>query len=158
VYFKETQPKGIESLRSVPVELRGNYIAGTEEGANDTLSIVTDGFIFRPEDQERSIEYHKLSDSLVLKQYKGYYFLSIYEKPYWTLRVIQQDRDGLTISYMDKEGVSFHSYLMQLSTRVKVDSVQLGGDTRHFIEPRPKELVHLIKEGYFMGSTLRRIK
>src|SRR3954465_7219436 len=81
ISFHEPQPKGKKSLKEVPSSLQGRYIIRDESGtSNDTLTIEGWGYRLGHNPNEKAF----LSDSLVLKCYKGYYFVNMNEHPEWT--------------------------------------------------------------------------
>ena len=92
-----------------------------------------------------------LGDSLVLKSYKGYYFVNINENPEWLLRIIKPEADGnLTFMSMNTREEAFNALLTRLSQDdVRIDSLKSGNDTLYQIDPTPRQLLKLIKHGYF---------
>jgi hypothetical protein len=100
-----------------------------------------------------------LGDSLVLKEYKGYYFISVNENPEWLLRIIKPEDDGnLTFMSMDTRADFFNSLLTSLSKDdIHIDSLKSGNDTLYQIDPTPKQLMKLVKRGYF-NQRVRMIK
>ena len=151
VSFREPQPKGIKQLKAVPAELQGSYSVKTDDTTMDTIRVAGNGFSLQGQ-SAGDLQELVLSDSLVLKEYRGYYFLSIYDKPYWSVRAVRKTKAGdLQVLYMDKEGVSFNDYLLQLSREIKVDSIQNDYETHYLIDPDARQLMNLVKEGYFNG-------
>src|SRR5688572_4204070 len=121
ITFHEPQPKGKKALTSIPRNLQGKYLTFQENGelAKDTVVITAKGYHFVYNDpgdpsNANDSEYDNgiLGDSLVLKSYKGYYFLNFNEQPEWLLRVIRQEKDG-DIVYMapEQQNVNFNDYL-----------------------------------------------
>jgi hypothetical protein len=166
VSFKEPQPKGRRTMTSVPKKLQGKYLTYEENGvlSKDTVIIKPNGYRFgyfdplpastHREDYEEGV----LSDSLILKSYKGYYFLNLYEKPEWLLRVIKQERNGdLIYMAMEQEDVDFNDYLKKLSSEIAIDSVKRENETLYHIDPSPAKLIELIENGYFTRTPLKRI-
>lgn len=167
IAFNEPQPKGRKSFSSIPRSLQGRYLAVEEDGSlsRDTIIVTATGYRFGYFDpKERSAhhdEYEEgvLSDSLVLKSYRGYYFLNIYEKPEWLLRVIRKEKSGdLTYMAMEQTGVDFDDYVKKLALEIRIDSVQLEDRTIYYIDPGPSELVGLIEKGFFSEARLKKIK
>ncbi len=94
-----------------------------------------------------------LGDSLVLKRYKGYYFVNINEDPEWLLRVIKREKNGdLTYMSMDTEDRPFNDLVNDLAREVGIDSVELDDEKLYQIDPSPGELIKLIKKGYFKNT------
>jgi hypothetical protein len=107
------------------------------------------------EDYEEGV----LSDSLILKAYRGYYFLNLYERPEWLLRVIKQQKNGdLVYMAMEQDDVNFNDYISKLSTEIAIDSIKLENETLYHIDPTPAQLVGLIEKGYFSQTKLKKIQ
>ncbi|HEY3404072.1 MAG TPA: hypothetical protein VGK59_11830 [Ohtaekwangia sp.] len=156
ITYREPQPKGVKSLSSVPKDLMGRYPLPEDDGSvKDTLIIQSTGYYFTDDDDKGN-----LGDKLVLKQYKGYYFINVKDDPQWFLRILKRDKDGsITIMSMESENAKFNSLLKDLSQEIKIDSVILSEDKLYLIDPSPKELMGLIKKGYFKkGPVIRKIK
>jgi len=146
VTFKEPQPRGKKSLKEMPEGLVGSYLLTDEkDGATDTLIVKSKGYLVASDKKGGD-----LGDSLVLKKFKGYYFVNINENPEWIVRVIKQETNGdLVYMTMDEEGVPFKDFLDKVSKEIKIDSVEINGEKLYQIDPSPKQLVRLIEKGYF---------
>ena len=124
--------------------------------AKDTLFVAFNGYSIGHDPKEKRI----LSDSLVLKYYRGYYFLNINTNtnPEWLLRVIKRERNG-DLVYMNLEGENsdFSVFIKKLSSEVKVDSVEIRDGKLYRIDPTPQQLISLIDKGYFKKITLKKI-
>ena len=156
VTYREAQPKGVKSLSSVPKNLMGSYPLPEDDGAvKDTLIITATGYYFTTDDDKGN-----LSDKLVLKYYKGYYFVNVNDDPEWFLRILKQDKDGsITLMSMENESTKFNALLRNLSKEVKIDSVKVGEDKLYLIDPSAKELMNLVKKGYFeKGLVIQKVK
>ncbi|MBT1701547.1 hypothetical protein KK083_31935 [Fulvivirgaceae bacterium PWU4] len=167
VSFENPQPEGRKALTSVPRALQGKYLTLTDEGtpSKDTVVITEHGYRFGYFDvAERSgkndrYEEGVLSDTLVLKSYKGYYFLNLNEKPEWLLRVLRQEKNGdLIYMSLQEKNTDFNDFLKKLSAEIRVDSIQKENETLYQIDPTPAMLMKLIHKGYFAESRLIRIK
>ena len=102
ISFQEPQPKGRKSLAEIPKKLQGTYLlTAVGDDSQDTLFVRKNGYLIAS-DKKESL----LGDSLVLKQYKGYYFININENPEWLMRVIRQDENG-DLTYMSMDEVTF---------------------------------------------------
>ncbi|HEY8935816.1 MAG TPA: hypothetical protein VIM65_11370 [Cyclobacteriaceae bacterium] len=156
VSFKAAQPKDKKGLTSVPEELCGNYVIPNEEGKiEDTLFVTALGYKLGHNPDDAAF----LSDSLVLKFYKGYYFLNINKRPEWFLRVIQQEKNG-DIAYMamEQQDESFSDYLERVSFEVEIDSTSSTTEKLYLINPTPKQLLELIQKGFFKKTILKKIR
>lgn len=166
VTFREPQPKGRRALTSIPAKLHGKYLTFQENGelSQDTVIVTQYGYRFgyfsRVVDSGReNYDAGILSDSLILKTYRGYYFLNFYEDPEWLLRVIRQEKNGdLIYMAMEEEGVDFNDYIRKLSSELPIDSVKGNDETLYYIDPSPARLVALIENGYFSRTTLKKIR
>lgn len=167
ISFREPQPEGRRAMNSVPRKLQGKYLTYEENGvlSKDTVIITPNGYRFGyfdqlpPSNHREDYETGVLSDSLILKSYKGYYFLNLYERPEWLLRVIKQEKNGdLIYMAMEQEDVDFNDYLKKLSREILLDSVKNENETLYHIDPSPSKLVDLIEKGYFTRTPLKRIK
>ena len=146
ISYKEPQPRGKKILKEIPETLRGSYLIKDEKnGETDTLVVSSKGYIVASDKKG-----DQLGDSLVMKKFKGYYFISVNENPEWILRVVKQGRNGdLVFMAMDEQDESFKELLAKVSKDVKIDSVEVNGEKLYQIDPSPKQLVQLIEKGYF---------
>jgi hypothetical protein len=167
ISFREPQPTGKKQLTAIPKNLHGRYLTYQDNGelSKDTIVVDAKGYRFgyfdRVERAASASEYDLgiLSDSLILKSYKGYYFLNFNERPEWLLRVIRQKKNG-DLVYMapEQEGVDFKIYLEKISKELQVDSVQLKDKTIYQINPTPQQLIKLVESGYFSQAILKKIQ
>jgi hypothetical protein len=164
ISFKEPQPKGRKALSEIPKTLWGKYLTYQENGdlAKDTIIISARGYriaYFEPSGEASEYDKGVLSDSLIIKNYKGYYFMNLHEKPEWLLRVLKPEKNG-DIIYMapEQEGVDFKDYIKKLSGEIRIDSIQVQDKMLYQIDPSPNELVKLIEKGFFNRATLKKIK
>ena len=162
VTFPQAQPVGITALREVPQQLQGVYQAieqATGEFA-DTLIVESWGYKAKDKKEKDWLTRGVLSDTLVLKFYENYYFLNIKAEGQWVLRLIIREPSGtlqfLSIDLGDEN--KRKTTLKKLSKKVTVKKIEKKGDTYYQINPTPAQLMILIKEGYFTGGKLIKIK
>jgi hypothetical protein len=167
VSFKDPQPNGKKSLASIPRNLQGKYLVLTEEGtpSKDTVVITAKGYrfgYFDPEERAaKNDEYEEgvLSDSMILKSYKGYYFLNLNEDPEWILRVLKEEKNGdLLYMTLEDKKMEFNDYLDKLSGEIRIDSMTTEQETLYQIDPDPNQLVDLIKKKFFSETRLIRVR
>jgi hypothetical protein len=146
ITFKEPQPRGKKALKEIPKDLVGRYLLKDDKnGDADTLVVNSKGY-FAVSDKKGG----QLGDSLVVKKYKGYYFVNVNDNPEWRLRVIQQEKNGdLVYMTLEEDGISFNDFLTKVSKEIAVDSVEINGEKFYQIDPSPKQLTRLIEKGYF---------
>jgi hypothetical protein len=155
ISFREPQPKGKRALKEIPRELRGEYLLVDDDNNTDTLIVTAKGYLMRSDSTEGS-----LGDSLVLKKYKGYYFFNDHEDPEWLLRVVKQESNGdLSYLFMDSGEKTFNEYLLELTKEIKIDSSEVDGQKLYQIDPSPRQLLSLIRKGFFRKSLmLKKLK
>jgi hypothetical protein len=167
ITFENPQPEGKKSLTRLPKGLQGKYLVVTddENPSRDTVIIDAMGYrfgYFDPSERAaRNEEYEVgiLSDTLVVKAYKGYYFFNLKEKTEWLLRVVRQEKNGdLRYMSLDQKDADFNDYVNKLSLEIRIDSFQVDNSTIYRIDPTPSELIQLVDKGYFAESRLIRIK
>lgn len=166
ISFREPQPIGRKSIPSIPKKLQGQYLTFMENGdlSKDTIIISSRGYRFGYFDQSpqsnhrENYEVGLLSDSLVFKSYRGYYFLNLFQNPEWLLRVIKQEKNGdLIYMAMEQENVDFNDYVNKLSKEIRIDSIKTEKETLYHIRPSPKQLIGLIEKKFFSKTVLKRI-
>src|SRR5690242_13587124 len=94
VAFPEPQPKGVKPIREIPASLQGRYVPITPDDKQDTLIIESWGYHFKDANNKDWLGRGVISDSLVIKFYKGYYFVNFRGDDLWFLRVIKQQPSG----------------------------------------------------------------
>jgi hypothetical protein len=162
VSYSEPQPAGIASMKEVPPSLRGYFqtIDPASGEFSDTLIIESWGYHMKDKNDKDWLGRGVLSDSMVLKFYKDYYFVNFKSGNQWVLRLIKQDPDGsiqfLSIDLNDE--VKRKDVLKRLSKKMKVTEIKKNDDIFYQINPSPAQLMVLIKEGFFTGTKIRKTK
>jgi hypothetical protein len=167
ISFENPQPEGRKPLASIPKSLQGKYLARTDEGdpSKDTVIITAHGYRFGyydpAEQSAKNDQYEEgvLSDTLVLKSYKGYYFLNMNEKPEWLLRVLKQERNGdLMYMTLEDKNMDFDDFLQKLSLEIRIDSITTPEETLYQIDPTSSQMITLIEKGFFSKTKLIKVK
>lgn len=166
ITFREPQPKGKKALKANPKKIQGKYLAVEDDGeiSKDTIVITENGYHVNYYETfaklvSGSLDQGTLGDSLVIKKYKGYYFLNFNEKPEWTLRVLHVEKnDDLILMALEDDGLDFNSFVKKLAKEIQVDSFEVNDEMLYQIAPEPKQLINLIKKGYFSKSVLKKVK
>lgn len=162
VSFPQAQPTGVTALNEVPVELRGVYQARDKKTGElgDTLIIEGWGYRAKDKDQKDWLTSGALSDTLVLKKYENYYFVNFRTNNQWVLRVIQREANGnlLFMSIDIGEEKKEKEVIKKLRKKYGVKESKYKSDTFYQINPTKEELVALIKEGYFSGVRLVKVR
>jgi hypothetical protein len=148
IHFPEPQPKGVGSLSGIPKRLQGYYEFPKDSAKADTLVITRNEIYPKNEYKDRLM----LSDSLILKTYKGYYFFSNRSENLfktWRVYIVRKSKnDDLVVMGLD-DG-KFDDFVLKLSKEIRIDSVANGNTKSYTIDPTPKQLIELIKKGYFI--------
>jgi hypothetical protein len=160
VTFPEPQPKGIQALMQVPPSIRGHYIpvVPSDEKA-DTLIIDHWGYHFKDSNDKDWLGRGVLSDSLVIKFYKEYYFVNFrMENGRWVLKLLKPNPAGsleyftMDLSKEDQEA----ELVTRLSKVVPVKKVEDDNNTYYEIDPTRDQLMSLISAGYFTGTVFEK--
>lgn len=162
VSFSTPQPAGVAALNEVPEAIRGMYIPKEikPEDKVDTLIIESWGYHFKDSQDKDWLGRGTISDSMVVKFYKDYYFVNFRSGDQWVLRLLKQNPNGdlefLSIDLQSEEKAK--DKLKRLNKRVRYKEFKRGDDTYYQINPTPSQLIALIDEGFFTGTTLRKRK
>jgi hypothetical protein len=159
VTFREPQPVGIKKLKVFPSNLVGKYII-TEESSMvpDTILIYKDSFeILDSPEKNKASEKSILSDSLVLKKYKGYYFLNFLGNKRWVFRVFKQEKNKDIILF--NIDLSDETTITHLKRELKATMTKEDSDTYYEAEnsPEPKVLLKFIQDHYKQQIVLKRL-
>lgn len=161
VSFREPQPAGVPALTEVPKSLQGHYLGIDDQGKDtDTLIIESWGYHFKDAKDNDWLGRGVISDSLVIKFYESYCFVNFRSGDQWVLRVIKQKPSG-DIAFMSinvSDDAKRKDILKKLSKKFPVKEIERKDDTFYQIAPTKAQLIQLIKEGFFTGSELSRIK
>jgi len=161
VSFREPQPAGVAALKEVPAVLQGQFRGIDDKGEDtDTLVIESWGYHFRDAKEKDWLGKGVISDSLVLKVFKNYYFVNFRTGDQWILRLIHQKSDG-SIEFMSipiEDDAKRKDILKKLSKKLTVKEIQRKDDTFYQINPTRDQLMQLINEGFFVGNELRKIR
>jgi hypothetical protein len=152
ITYPVPQPSGEKNLATIPDELHGKFMSPGSGLSEDTVAISRNG-IFDPNHPNDAKSIYRLSDSLVLRKYKGYYFMSLSERPSrddWSLVVIKRLPNGdLETHNMSADDKNFPELLRKVSSVVPIDSTKMDNSVRYHINPSTKQLMQLVHEGYF---------
>jgi hypothetical protein len=162
VTYPEPQPVGVSALRNIPPALLGQYSTRDKSTGEigDTLIIESWGYHFKDTNDKDWLGSGRLSDTLVVKFYQNYYFVNFKEGDQWVLRLVKEKSPGvLEILSIDlQEEAKRKEVLKKISRKISVKEVEKNGDKFYQISPTPAQLMTLIKEGYFAGIELRKMK
>lgn len=158
VSFPAPQPKGVQALTEIPASLRGKYVPGdTSEDKKDTLIVEAWGYHFKDSNEKDWLGKGVISDSLVIKFYKNYYFINFRTGDQWVLRVVQQQPTGsidfMSINLSDEVEAAT---IGKLSKKMDVKKLELEDGTFYQINPSANQLMALLKEGYFTRIVLKK--
>ena len=162
VTFPEAQPRGVKPLANVPTALQGiyqPYLKATGE-TGDSLIIESWGYHFKSEKDQDWLGRGVVSDSLVVKFYKDYYFVNFRDQDQWVLRVVRQASPGV-LEFMSidlSEESTRDQILRRLGNKMQIKKITRDESTYYQINPTPAQLMMLIKEGYFTSVELRKMK
>jgi len=162
VTFQEPQPAGIVPLKEIPPAIRGSYATRDKITGEigDTLIIESWGYHFKDKEDKDWLGKGKLSDTLVVKYYENYYFVNFKEGDQWVLRLVKERTPGVLdfLAIDIQDDAKRKESLRKISRKVPIKQIDRKDDTFYQIDPTPAQLMGLIKEGFFTGIELRKIK
>jgi hypothetical protein len=164
ITYPAPQPKGKKSLTAIPDKLHGNFRLtkiGTPDSTDEQKLVITRNGIYDFKDPND--DPMLLGDSLVVRQYKGLYFFNQANKgrkPDWSVAIMKPLSNGdLEVSLMTTDEKQFKTLVRNVSAVVTIDSTARNGEKLYQIDPTPKQLMVLMKKGYFSDKfLLKRIK
>jgi len=100
------------------------------------------------------------SDSVVIKNYKGYYFINVRNNSLWVLRVVRRQKDGnllmLELPQLSANDARRNEQLQALRAMVPITETELNNTQVYIMEPSRRQLLQLLRKGYFKEQTLLR--
>jgi len=152
IYFSEPQPKGIDPLDNRFEDIIGHYVSlDGDENKEDTVIITRNEIIFPDEDDTDG----ELSDKVMVKKYKGRYFLNFMdeEKELWQLVVVEVDNEGnLSVTNLMSIDEDDTATLTKKNFAKKVD--EEGKDEYIVMNPSKRKLLKLIEYPVFDENKL----
>jgi hypothetical protein len=141
VYFTEPQPLGTKALNEIPPEMQGRFI---EPEGKDTVHVRTRGF-------DIGDDFMNLSDSMVVKYWKGFYFINMRDSKngLWEVYAASKSAaDKITVSFIDGEDEKRMKQLGEICT--VVSQTDSDGEIDYYIlNPSAKEFKAILKENFF---------
>jgi hypothetical protein len=159
ISFKEAQPKGIKKLGSFPASLCGKYVIPDDSSSRkqDTLIIKKDGYwITGGSERADWLDHGVLSDTIVLKKYKDYYFLNFYLQKQWVLRTFKVEKNQDIIMF--EVNLSDEQTIQNLKTKLQPEVIKKESDTFYKVDPSPKELLDFIRANGKPQEALKKVK
>lgn len=162
ISFPEAQPRGVKPLTQIPPALKGNYQPYSKQTGEtgDTLIIESWGYRFADKADQEWLGRGTISDSLVVKFYQDYYFVNFRDDDQWVLRVVHQKSPGV-LEFMSidlSDETKQKETLKKLGNKFQIKEFTHNESIYYQINPTPAQLITLIKEGYFTGTELRKMK
>lgn len=160
VSFTKAQPAGVAALHQLPESIWGEYqIRNSITGEmGDTIIIEPWGYRTKDVTGKDWLGAGRLSDTLVVKQYKNYYFVNFKEGDQWVLRLLNvKSPNVLELLSINLENKLVREQILErLNKNLKVKTVERGDYVFYQINPTPAQLMSLIKDDYFTGFELWR--
>ena len=132
VSFKEPQPSGLPALKEIPKVLQGSYRVDDEKSGehSDTLIIESWGYHFKDSNDKEWLGRGVLSDSLVVKFYKDYYFVNFRSGDQWVLRLVKRKSYGsLEFLSIDIQDDTKRKEILKKLNRFGLKEIKRGEDT-----------------------------
>lgn len=146
--FKEPQPEGVQDISEFPQELIGTF-------ANNQDTIIVSKYMIVSGNDSTRVSF---SDTVRLRSYGGWHFLSLTEREqdYWTVVCAKRTGNKLIIKIpeMDKEDRA------KLEKRWAVTDVynELNNLDAYLIDPKKEEWNKLLRSKLFTSTKLRKIE
>ncbi len=159
VLFNDPQPKGSKPLTEIPSKIRGKYMIGPDQETIETDTVRIDAREFRIGSEGSDI--HRLGDSIRFTGYKGWYFVNFREKSMWDVKALKLTPDrNLEYYSIDLSGddQKKDSLLRAINALVPIQHIPYNGDTLLVIDPTPKQLLTMVRKGYYRKVIMKRVK
>jgi hypothetical protein len=158
VTFQVPQPAGVSALKEIPPVLQGAYRAADD---SDTLVIDARGYRLKDATGRDWLGRGTLSDTLIVKEYQGYYFVNFKADQHWVLRVLKVKPAGLSFLAIELgDSAQRQATLKRISKVLTITEVhsESDGDIFYLVNPTPAQLMQLIKNGVFTTRTLEKMQ
>lgn len=148
VIYTDSQPVKTKSLLVIPAALQGKWI----DQNGDTLSVY-DNYFHYPSKEFTIEEPEYLSDSAILKQYKGKYFYNrrilIGSDIFWLTYMIDPIEDGkaLDLYTMDPDDIVKLAKLQEVTSKLR--DVEEGESNYYLFSPKKKHYKKIIADSIF---------
>lgn len=148
VIFPEPQPGRVKALKSIPEELQGEWL----DQNGDTLYVFPGSFSYHSEDYAIE-EPEYLSDSAVLKVYKGKYFYSrrveIDDGDYWLSYILDTDEEVVRMDLyaMDPGDIVKLAKLQEITSKVR--DIEEGEINYYLFAPKKRHYKKIIADTIF---------
>ena len=152
VGFEQPQPRGKKSLDAFPSSLLGMY--DDIPNGQDAELIIRENSVFINDDEIGNEGDIYLSDSLVLKKFKGYYIANYRDTDCecWMIQPFTQDEDQLVLFDLSLDSDEAKKILPNFTRNIRKD-----GDS-FIIDPNRRALKRMLKDpSLWEKSTLYRI-
>jgi len=145
--FEYAQPYGRNNVSGIPDKWKGTYIL--EE---DTI-VISDNFINSLKD---SLAFSD-KDSLLIRKYKGWYYLNIKKstRSYWTVLCLRERGQSLwvlTPEIESEDSIELKPFGM------RIENNNDGSIQSFVIDPKITDWKKLLKSNFFSSYELRRVK
>ena len=158
VIFTEPQPARVKAMTQIPETLQGVWL----DDSNDTLYVGTKSFRYPSEDFSIT-EPEFLSDTSVLKEYKGRYFLNrtirLDEGNFWLSYMIDPVEPGkkMDLYTMDPDDVVKLAKLQEITSKIR--DIEEGETSYYLFSPKKKHYKKIISDTIFSKMiSFRKLK
>lgn len=145
VIFPEPQPKKVNALMEIPEALQGTFV----DDDNDTLYVWKQHFSYYS--GLADLEDVFLSDSAVLKAYKGNYYYSasswLEGEQYWVSYILIPHEEGFDMYAMDPDDIVKLAKLQEITSKVR--DLTEGEADYYLFDPKRKHYKKIISDSVF---------
>ncbi len=153
VNYKVPQPHGGKNLDEFPEKMRGTFeVKLMDEEKNsgaDTMIIFSNYYL----DGKNDIKKVYLSDSTIIREFKGNYYFSgkAYNEEHWTVaQIVIESNDKFMINGVYDTDDDEDLFVENVNNITAITVVKnKNGGTDYVINPTPKELEKLSKNNFF---------
>jgi hypothetical protein len=145
VIFPEPQPRKEKPLTEIPDELQGTFL----DEDNDTLFVFKQRFSYYSD--LANMENIFISDSAVLKMYKGRYYystrISLKGEQYWLSYMLLPTAQGFDLYTMDPDDIVKLAKLQDITSKVR--DIEDGDAEYYLFNPKRKHYKKIISDSVF---------
>lgn len=152
VVFKQALPQEENSLSEFPKKIRGTYI----DDESDTLVITRNAYTYGNINSQ-PLFHGELSEEVVLKKYKDFYFLNFQsDNNYWEMMAGQFKRSEVILFSIDVENSDQFKIIEEY---MDGDYQKINKDDKYLIDPSLKQLLNMLEDDRIcQKSVLKKLK